>query len=607
LAGVSRDHNHTAADAPRPVSLDPEELGFRLRRPVRWLGPVLLAATGARVALADQFGAYLDKRELQSALPAPDLDHSSGEEMWLDYVADVGDGFDATYSVAYLLAQPNLDVDGHALPRGDALVFGGDQVYPTPSGDAYEDRFRGPYRSALPWTSPDQPRPTLYALPGNHDWYDGLTAFLRVFARREAHVGAWQTAQSRSYFALRLPHRWWLFAIDAQEASYLDDPQLEYFRTKVRDELADGDRVILCTANPAWVQAHDRPNLYDTTDYFVRTIIGQEGQDGPGKEITVPLMLSGDWHHYARYSGEQRQLITAGIGGAYLYGTHELPKKIEVPPPASIVRSASRSDPYELRTTFPSARASRLMGAGVFYRLPFANWGFMFLVGFIQALLLVGLDNSGEWIPSLPGVLMIGVVFAVTIFFAVGLVPGTQRPRHFVAGVLHGAAQVALAAAAVPFWRWLPFDAWPRPLPDLAAVLIYGPVAAVVATEIFALYLFLASRFGINMNELFAGQGIERYKGFLRLHIATDGVLTIYPVGVEGVSHRWRANPGGAPGASWIEPVRPLQPHLIEPPIRIGAPIVIPAARPSTQDAAGAHGSAGTEGQVPPDRVVDLP
>jgi hypothetical protein len=604
---VSRDDDPAAVDAPRPVSLDPEQLGFRLRRPVHWLGPVLLAATGARVALSAQFGAYLDKRELQSALPAPELDHSGGEEMWLDYVADVGDGFDATYSVAYLLAQPDLSVDGHTLPQGEALVFGGDQVYPTPSGDAYEDRFRGPYRSALPATAPGRDKPTLYALPGNHDWYDGLTAFLRVFARREAHVGAWLTAQSRSYFALRLPHGWWLFAIDAQEGSYLDDPQLEYFRAKVRDELADGDRVILCTANPAWVQAHQHPNLYDTTDYFMRTIIGQEGQDGPLKEITVPLMLSGDWHHYARYSGEQRQLITAGIGGAYLYGTHDLPKQIEVPPPASIVRSASRSDPYELRATFPSRRASQLMGAGVFYRLPLANPGFLVLVGFIQALLLLGLDNSGDWIPSLPGVLMIGVVLLVTIFFAVGLVPGTQRPRHFVAGVLHGVAQVGLAAAAVPFWRWLPFDDWHRPLPDLAAVLIYGPVAAVVSTEIVALYLFLASRFGINMNELFAGQGIERYKGFLRLHIGTDGALTIYPVGVERVSHRWRANPGGAPWTPWIEPARPLQPHLIEPPIRIGgpvrtaAPVPIGAPRPSTQD------SHRPQGEVQADRVVDLP
>src|SRR5687768_8202307 len=85
----------------RPASMDPEELGFTPRKPVPWLGPVLLAATGARVALAAQFGAYLDKRELQYAFPQQIQDHSAGDDLWFDYVADLGDGFNATYSVAY--------------------------------------------------------------------------------------------------------------------------------------------------------------------------------------------------------------------------------------------------------------------------------------------------------------------------------------------------------------------------------------------------------------------------------------------------------------------------------------------------------------------------
>ena len=183
----------------------------------------------------------------------------------MDYVADVGDGFDATYSIAYLLAQPSLPLDGQILRRGQALVMGGEQVYPTPSTyEAYEDRFRWPYRAALPWVPPGVEPPVPYALPGNHDSYDGLTAFLRVFARKQAHVGAWRTAQSRSYFALRPPHGWWLFAIDAQEGSYWDDPRLGYFRTKVREELAEGDRVILCTANRSWVQAAAKPAPHDT-------------------------------------------------------------------------------------------------------------------------------------------------------------------------------------------------------------------------------------------------------------------------------------------------------------------------------------------------------
>src|SRR5690349_24101487 len=54
----------------RPTAFDPEQLGFTPRRPVPCLSPVLLSGTAVRVLLAELFGAYLDKRELQDALPA---------------------------------------------------------------------------------------------------------------------------------------------------------------------------------------------------------------------------------------------------------------------------------------------------------------------------------------------------------------------------------------------------------------------------------------------------------------------------------------------------------------------------------------------------------
>ena len=136
--------------------------------------------------------------------------------MWLDHVADLGDGFDPTYTVARLLAADAVEVDPPEgtqgaplhLPRGRLLVLGGDEVYPTPSSTGYEDRTKGPYRAALPPGAVD-PAPFLVALPGNHDWYDGLTAFLRLFAQRRP-LGGWRTAQTRSYFAVELPQRWWL-------------------------------------------------------------------------------------------------------------------------------------------------------------------------------------------------------------------------------------------------------------------------------------------------------------------------------------------------------------------------------------------------------------
>ncbi|GAB3817832.1 hypothetical protein GCM10027605_69190 [Micromonospora zhanjiangensis] len=109
----------------RPKSLDPLELGYTRRAPVPWLAPWLLITTGLRTVLAALFGAYLDKRELQGSLPHHVHRQNTVEgSLWLDYVADLGDGFDATYSIAYLLAQRELTVDGQRLPRGQMLVMG---------------------------------------------------------------------------------------------------------------------------------------------------------------------------------------------------------------------------------------------------------------------------------------------------------------------------------------------------------------------------------------------------------------------------------------------------------------------------------------------------
>src|SRR5437868_13303034 len=92
-------------DEPRPRSFDPQELGFTPRGPVPWLSPGQLAVTALRVVLSEWFGAYLDKRELQQALPGNVFDEGAGEpEAWVDYVADLGDGFHPTYTIAYLLA-----------------------------------------------------------------------------------------------------------------------------------------------------------------------------------------------------------------------------------------------------------------------------------------------------------------------------------------------------------------------------------------------------------------------------------------------------------------------------------------------------------------------
>jgi hypothetical protein len=592
----------------RPTAIEAQQLGFTPRGPVPWLGPGLLAGTAVRVGLAGLFGAYLDKRELQGAMPATVHDETVHDgqapgadgEFWFDYTADLGDGFDSTYSIAYLLAQRQLTmaVDGReqALPAGSVLVLGGDQVYPTPSGRQYEDRFKGPYRAALPEPSPDDGPRGLYALPGNHDWYDGLTAFLRLFARADhGTIGGWCTRQSRSYFAIRLPNRWWLYALDGQTGSYLDDPQLRYFR-QAAGQLGPDDRVILCAPTPAWVYTGRNPDEYNVIDYFVRTVIDPTG-------AAVRLMLSGDLHHYARYqettppsepagaqpepAGAQpepagaraagRQLITCGGGGAYLYPTHRLPPTLRVPSPASLVRAPSRTREYRLAGRFPSAARSSRYAAGVFGRLPRANPGFVCLLGVVHLLFMFAITNAADRVSSsvvqrlvtIPVGIMVVVMVGSAVLFAMPPDRRRRKPGHWFLGFTHGLAQLGVGVAAAAAWSALPAHRLPWPLPELVAATGYLPVVGLLAAEVVAGYLLVASAFDVNLNELFAAQAITDAKGFLRLRIGSDGALTIYPIGVDRVCHRWVANPDAAADRPWIEPTTPLRPHLIEPPIRL--------------------------------------
>ena len=556
---------------PRPATLDPLELGFKPQNPVPWLAPLLLLSTGLRTLLAILFGAYLDKRELQNALPGDVIiEPGTDGELWLDYIADLGDGFDATYSLAYLLVQPQLEVDGRPLPRGQVLVMGGDQVYPTASAPAYEDRCKGPYTAALP-CPPAGGRPSLFAVPGNHDWYDGLTAFLRLFARqRDATIGGWRTRQSRSYFAVRLPGDWWLYALDEQFGAYLDDPQLTYFEEAAR-QLGPTDKVILAVPEPSWVKAVDTPQAYDAVDYFVRTIIAPTG-------ARIRMMVSGDMHHYARYSGGDRQLVTCGGGGAYLYPTHHLPPSIDVPPRDTMARKSSLTREYKLAATYPDAATSRRMGWGIFGRLPTRNKGFATLLGGLHVLLMLAMagiaaqrtDETGLRLFSIPLMVVVAITLLSAAFFAKPpSESGKRNVRHWVLGTSHGLLHIGLAVLGTWAWLQFPFPDWPWPLNFVVAVLVYGPIAGVVASQLTAAYLLVAGAFGVNLNELFAGQGIEDAKSFLRMHIAADGSLTVYPIAVDQVCHGWRPDPDAPDEAPWIAPTGELRYRLAEPPFTL--------------------------------------
>jgi hypothetical protein len=427
--------------------------------------------------------------------------------------------------------------------------------------------------AAMPVAPESGPQPNMYALPGNHDWYDGLTSFMRLFAKDgNDHVGGWNNAQARSYFAIELPQRWRIFAIDTQFGAYIDDAQLAYFHAAA-SRLEPGDRVILCTPTPSWVEAVDNPGAYDPVDYFVRTVLNPVG-------ATIKLMLSGDLHHYAHYAptGDgDRHLIHCGGGGAYLYPTHRMPEQIPVPPPPTQThKPAEPTRPYDLSAVFPTKAQSRRYAAGVFWRAPRYNIGFVAMLGIVQTafmLSLLGLfehasELTTKWL-VLPIAITGAVILGAGILYANS--PTDSRlhvTRRSVLGTVHGIAQIGIGVLGT--WGWYRLDLshndWPWPIP---ATLIYLVVMGIVATMVFCGYMLFASMFDVNLNELFSGQSIIDSKSFLRIHIATDGTLTIHPVAIPKVSRKWRATPDAVPTASWLEPAEPIKIGLAEPPIVI--------------------------------------
>ena len=114
-----------------------------------WFSPRLLVNLLKPVIISQIFGEYADRRLIHAALNAETEANLLGradlqEPVWIDYVSDLGDGFDATYAIAYLLAQRSLKVDDHELPRGSVVVMGGDEVYLYATTQDYVLRMRHP-------------------------------------------------------------------------------------------------------------------------------------------------------------------------------------------------------------------------------------------------------------------------------------------------------------------------------------------------------------------------------------------------------------------------------------------------------------------------------
>lgn len=547
---------------------------------VQWLAPPFLIRAGHEVSESGRFARFTDKREVEAGLatalyeprdveksdavlpPYDDVSYrDENGDLWIDFASDVGEGFSPTYTIAWLLSRPRLTLTHrkttYATKRGRILVLGGDQVYPSASWDRYRDRFVGPYTAALPWID-EAKAPHLFAVPGNHDWYDGLTSFMRVFCAG-AWIGGWRTRQRRSYFAFRLSQRWWLWGTDIQFDTYLDNPQLDYFRAAARS-LQQDDRVILVTAKPSWVRAGTRKTelmatgSWEALSYVEENLVASRG-------AKVAVTLTGDKHHYSRYAaavGEfPEQRITAGGGGAHTSATHGLPTTMDLP-----VHGSERPVRYACgEVVSPTAEESRSMRNRIVGRVLSAG-----TLGALLAsiYLLVALLMNATWIAGT----------ALSVILAMGLIAfaKAKQPAGPAKAAALGVAHAAAHVGPVLLLVWLDFPLL------LIAVLGYP-----VGLTIFGLYLLLTNLTDANQHatEIFGALASTEYKNFLRLRLKRDGSLTIYPVGVNS-SPDWALRPEGAPESPWFEAasydVTEPEARLLEPPIAVSKPPPAPPA-----------------------------
>ena len=568
------------------------ELGFTKRKAVQWFSPPTLARAAAKVVLSAAFGDYLDKREMEHTLETGVLSTGVGaDDVWIDFIADTADGFDQTYSVAWCASQPNIAPIGleGTLPRAQLVVLGGDEVYPYATPKEYEDRFAGPYLAALPWSEPDlsrpkeQQHPRMLAIPGNHDWYDGLTGFMRLFAQ-PGWIGGRRLEQTRSYFAVDLPGPFWLWGIDIQSDAYVDVAQIEYFKAAAA-KMGDNDALILCTAKPSWTEVADSKDAYRNLAFVERTLVR------PG--VRTILMLSGDSHHYARYQARDdtaahgpRMKVTAGGGGAFLSTTQKLDEYLEVPTPKSDNDPATaKTDTFELRHRYPTASQSRRLN-GLVFLLGLRNPWFMAIPAMLYILLFLAsladgtASSFGEILLNQLRTAPLAIIVAVaTLASAFYIVPKRVPiwPSRIMRGIVgslqtacHVVAMAAIATAYVVLFK--PPTGWLL----LPAGLLVGVDGAVVGSIIFAAFLFgMFTLFGWNRTEAFSSFRYSGYKNFLRIHV-TKAAVTVYPVGIDKICKQWDYDPkpeNRSPEASWQKPrARTIEMRLIEKEFTILAP-----------------------------------
>jgi hypothetical protein len=223
----------------------------------------------------------------------------------------------------------------------DLMIVCSDVIYPTGDVNDYPQKFFEPYSGY------DKP---IYALPGNHDWYDQLQGFMFAFCHRQPPEGMeprlpwllgrlWRrpkpvsarTRERRDAFAGRpdppQPGPYWvmdlgplaLVAIDTGICGELDREQGDWLQRVSRR--IDKPKVLL-TGKPIYVDNAYHPGPVEQRDFTVDQVVRE-----PTHRYVAAI--GGDIHNYQRYpvrlsDTQQIEYLVAGGGGAFMHATHRI-------------------------------------------------------------------------------------------------------------------------------------------------------------------------------------------------------------------------------------------------------------------------------------------
>jgi hypothetical protein len=457
-----------------------------------------------------------------------------GRDLWIDYVSDTGDDVSVSRAVARLVVEPyelpDPDRPGEVLlaPRGDILVFGGDTAYPVATAQEINDRVLVPFNEAL-LDHDAQPR-VLLGIPGNHDWYDGLDGFGRMFRRRFADeeeprpsmlglskpmleyyaewarefvlggkvekpkalvLSGYQPVQNASYWLLPLTPTLHLYGVDRQ-LKRIDSRQKHYFAQ-------------WALANPQacpWVLLPDPLFRFGGPSRTGTDMIQTLGFDFHARPHFI---LSGDVHHYERSNEGGTLQVIAGGGGAFLH-------------PAPVVGGRRKAE-----RRWPSAEQSRALLGGVPWKIARGRSGFLPHLTF--AALFAPAMSVGVRLYDELGVIIaapIAITLVVTTIYA--LIGGVRRRWRQVLplALLAGAATASLPILASLLVKQvlLRLGFVPTALVVASGTLV---LTAFAASYLFGFYLAHLTRRGIEHTQAFTALDHPGYKHFVRLRVRADG------------------------------------------------------------------------------------